>query len=213
MEPAHRSDIAGFPRASLILEAHAHLMKFLRNVVAQILEGVDLDKPASTEKWIAMTKLGFKECGDVEFWSPYTYQPFSAPPIFSIDALLSSARTRLNATEDHLWLLQTEPSYIWRHIGVLNEGAIMKSRGEDTYVMIVRELVHDAKVYWWWQWVMEECENVRTQYSRFKDNIHPGERLPPKYDKALGALELLLVNLMHCRSKHLQAVIPQRPGF
>jgi hypothetical protein len=48
---------------------------------------------------------------------------------------------------------------------------------------------------------------------RFRDSIHRGEHLPPIYDEALGALELLLVNLMHSQSKHLQAVIPQHPGF
>ena len=40
---AHRSDIIGFPRARLILEAQACLMQFLRRVVEQILQGINLE--------------------------------------------------------------------------------------------------------------------------------------------------------------------------
>lgn len=73
--------------------------------------------------------------------------------------------------------------------------------------------MRDAEVCARWQWILEECENVKLQYERFRDNIHPGERLAPKYDNALGALELLLVNQMHEQVKHLTAFVPDRPGF
>jgi hypothetical protein len=213
-EPAHRLDIVGFPRARLILEAQTHLMKFLRKLVEEILEGIDLEKPGSSNKWTEMTRLGFKEVGEAEFWSTYTYQPFSAPPIFNVDDLLSIAQTRLDVMGDHLWLLQTEPAYMRRYIRVLTQGELFKTvLIQETYLIIVEELLHDIQTYWWWQWTLDECENVKRQYSSFRDSIQRGQRLPPKYDQALGALELLLVNLMHARSKHLQAVIPQRPGF
>jgi hypothetical protein len=212
--PVHRWDIVGFPRARLILEAQAHLMKFLRSIVEQILEGIDLDTSGSSNKWKEMTSLGFKQTGEVEFWSTYTNQPFSAPPIFSVDNLLSTAQMRLDAIGDHLWLLQTEPAYIRRYIRVLTQGEFFNAvQTQDKYTMIMGELSHDVLTYWWWQWVQDECRNVKKQYVPFRDNINLGERLPPKYDQALGALELLLVNLMHARSRHLQAVIPQRPGF
>lgn len=38
---AHRSDILGWPRARLILEAQANLLAFLRKVVDRILEGIE----------------------------------------------------------------------------------------------------------------------------------------------------------------------------
>lgn len=94
---AHRADIIGFPKACLILEGQAYLMGALRKIVDKILEGVDLSKPATPEKWKLMTQLGFRHTNEVELWSPYTNQAFSAPPVFSIDNLISIAQTRLDA--------------------------------------------------------------------------------------------------------------------
>jgi hypothetical protein len=80
---------------------HRLVMQFLRRVVEQILQGIDLESPGSSTKWLETTRLGFRKTGDVAFWSPYTYQPFSAPPIFNVDAMLSLAKARMDATGDH----------------------------------------------------------------------------------------------------------------
>lgn len=84
---------------------------------------------------------------------------------------------------------------------------------QSMFCMIATELVNELNVYIVWQNILEECENVQNQHNRFRDSIHPGERLPKRYNQALGALELMLVNQMHHRAKHLAAFIPQRPGF
>jgi len=211
---AHRSDIIGFPRARLIIEAQACLLGFLRRVVDQILPSASPEQPVSSSKWVEMTKMGFKKGGDLAFWSQYTYQPFSAPPVFNIDTLLSQAKARLDAKGDHLWLLETEPTYMRRHIQLILQGEIIKSSERRvTYPMILGEFCYDVEAYWFWQWVYDEFQNARICSLRYRDHIHAGEALPQKYDKALGALELLLVNAMHSRSLHLEAIIPQRPGF
>lgn len=80
---AHRSDIVGFPRARLILEAQAYLLRFLHKLVDQILEGIDPDTPASSAKWVEMTRIGFRKSGDVASWSQYTYH-LSQHLLFSI---------------------------------------------------------------------------------------------------------------------------------
>jgi len=211
---AHRWDIVGFPRGRMILDAQRCLMGFLRKAVEQLLEGIDMTHPGASEKWAQMTSLGFKQTDSVEFWSPYLNQPFSAPPTFDVDNLVSLARTRLEASQDHMWLLQTDPAYIRRYSRILSAGAVVEgARRQDAHQIIGVELSRDAGVCFQWQWVFEECANVRVQYLRFRDSIHPGERLPSEYDRALGALELLLVNQMHHWARHLTAFIPDRPGF
>jgi hypothetical protein len=211
---AHRSDIIGFPRARLIIEAQACLLGFLRRVVDQILPSASPEQPVSSSKWVKMTKMGFKKGGDLAFWSQYTHQPFSAPPVFNIDTLLSQTKARLDAKGDHLWLLETEPTYMRRHMQLIFQDEIIKSSDRrEAYRMILGELCYDVEAYWFWQWVYDEFQNARTCSLRYRDHIHTGEALPRKYDKALGALELLLVNAMRSRSLHLGAIIPQRPGF
>ena len=212
--PAHRGDIIGFPKACLILEAQAYLMGALRKIVDKILEGVDLNKPATPEKWKMMTRIGFRHTDEVELWSSYTNQAFSAPPVFSIDNLISIAQTRLDAVGDHLWFLQTEPAYMRRYIRVLFQGELYRTIKKDAAGEIVTaELFTDVTAYWRWSWVKSECEYVKSIHDRFRDSIRPGGCLPPAYDRALGALELLLVNEVIHRAIGLSIAMPQRPGF
>ncbi|CZR62017.1 uncharacterized protein PAC_11914 [Phialocephala subalpina] len=131
---AHRSDIIGFPKARLILEAQAYLREALRKFTDKIPEGVDLDKTASSEKWKSITQLGFKHTNE---------------------------------------FLQTEPDYMRRYILMLCQGEFYKNMGKNG----------------------------------------AGTPLPLGYDRALGALELLVVNVADHWSKRIGEVIPSRPGF
>lgn len=211
---AHRADIIGFPKACLILEGQAYLMGALRKIVDKILEGVDLSKPANSEKWKLMTKLGFRHTNEVELWSPYTNQAFSAPPVFSIDNLISIAQTRLDALADHLWFLQTEPPYMRRYIRLLCQGEFYRTVDKDAAgALLSTQLFQDVSTYWQWIWIKSECMYVKSVHDRFRDSIRPGECLPSVYDRALGALELLLVNEVLHRTSSFETLIPQRPGF
>lgn len=212
--PAHRADIIGFPKACLILEGQAYLMGVLRKIVDKILEGVDLNKPATSEKWKLMTKLGFRHTNEVELWSPYTNQAFSAPPVFSIDNLISIAQTRYDHLADHLWFLQTEPAYMRRYIRLLCQGEFYRTVDKDAAgSLLTMQLFKDVATCWRWSWIKSECTCVKSVHDRFRDSIRPGECLPSLYDKALGALELLLVNEVLHRTSSFGMVLPQRPGF
>ena len=125
-------------------------MGFLRGVVEQLLDGVDTDNSGS-QNWTQLTTLGFKRTNDVEFWSPYLNQPFSAPPLWNIDNLLSLARTRLDAAGDHLWLLQTDPAYMRYYIKIQSEGAYIEGSGENRHTTIFQELVYGHWTYLRWQ--------------------------------------------------------------
>ncbi|XXH00907.1 hypothetical protein Hte_007258 [Hypoxylon texense] len=213
--PAHRADILGFPRARLVLEAQAFIMTTLRAIVDKILDGADDSLPARTQKWLELTaNAGFKRTGEVEFWSPYTNQAFSAPPLLDIDYLISLAKTRLDATGDHLWHLQWDPAYMRRHIKMQLQKTIYKLADENG---AARHFAHETYVeifgHHWWRWVEIECRHVADVHRRFRDNIHAGNPLPAKYDQAIGALELILVNQVLFRSNMLHQSVPFSPGF
>ncbi|KAL0253237.1 hypothetical protein SLS55_010209 [Diplodia seriata] len=213
-DSAHRSDIIGFPRARLVIEAQARLLRFLRRVVDQILEEADLGTPSGSAKFTDMANAGSKKSGNVAYWSQFTYQPFSAPPIFNMDTIVTETKAQLDAAADHLWLLQTQPSYMRRYVRSIQQNAVVKHLlREDAFKIITREVVQDISVVWFWDSVWDEFLHTKSLHNRFRDNIAPGQPLPRKYDEALGGLELILVNAMHHQSKHLGAIIPQRPGF
>ena len=211
---AHRWASIGYPRAGLILEAQESIMRLLRGVVDLLLEDINISLPGAAEKWNQATAIGFKQTNSLEFWSPFINQPFSAPPLFKIANLVSIAKAKKEAAEDHLWLLQTQPSYMRRAIRDLGSATVYEGANRQSmFCTIAIELVDELNAFGVWRNILEECENVQHQDNRFRDSIHPGERLPKQYDQALGALELMLVNQMHHQAKHLAAFIPQRPGF
>ncbi|KAF5869114.1 uncharacterized protein Bfra_011657 [Botrytis fragariae] len=184
--PGHRADILGFPKAHLVLEAQAHLMVSIRRVVDSILQGIDESTPVAAENSV------------VELWSPYTNQAFSSPPSFSLANLISLAQTRLEATIDHLWLSQTEPAYMKRYILDMCHGGAYE---------LTKDMGLDGWLY------RESLKPSSLAGDRFRDNVAQGEDLPSKYDKALGALELLVWNDINRRCGLLGRTTPQRPGF
>jgi hypothetical protein len=68
------------------------------------------ESPRSSMKWHEILQNGLESGGEVANWAKYIHQPFSAPPTFDIDALMSQAKARVDALDAHLWLLQTEPA-------------------------------------------------------------------------------------------------------
>ncbi|KAF5251050.1 hypothetical protein FANTH_3811 [Fusarium anthophilum] len=212
---AHRGDTLGYPRAMLVLEAQAHLLQVLCNIVDKILEGVDPLQPPRAEKWHdVVSHEAFKETGAVEFWSPYTNQAFSRPPTFNCDYLITLAKSRLDDVGDHLWYLQCDSAYMKRHVKMISATEIFKKApAAQRAIMIPEQIVLEIQTYCCWRWIESECMHVETIRRRFSDCIYPGMPLPPKYDKALGALELLLFNQVMQKLLFLQEQLPHIPGM
>ncbi|EWG55568.1 hypothetical protein FVEG_17551 [Fusarium verticillioides 7600] len=194
---AHRGDTLGYPRAILVLEAQAYLFEVLCNIVDRILEGVPLQPPRA-EKWHDLvSREEFKETNAVETWSPYTNQAFSRPPMFNCDYLLTLAN-----------------DYMRRHVKLWFATEVFKKASEpQRAMMLAQRIVLEIESHFVWRWIEMECNNVEAVRKRFRDNIHPGMPLPPKYDKALGALELLLVNQVNYWAELLGKLLPHMPGM
>ena len=214
-DAAHRHDMIGFPRAKLILEAQQHVMSFLRRIVELLLRGVDIDGAEGSAEWTKVMNAASQTRVSTGHSSPFLNQPFSAPPSFKFELLVSIAKTRLKDTGDHLWLLQTDPWYAQHYIKTQSQGAIIETAPSRKIAMshLLAELTNDVWNHLGWQWVLEECQNVQDQHTRFQDAILPGQKLPRKYDRALGALELLILNRMEKVSRHMMIFMTQRPGF
>lgn len=181
---AHRADIIGFPKACLILEGQAYLMGALRKIVDKILEGLDLSKPASTEKWKLMTKLGFRHTNEVDLYKPSILRPTRF--LYRYFNLHSSDQIRCSGSlADHLWFLQTEQPYLRRYIRLFCQGETYRTVDKDAAgALLSTQLVHNVRTYWRWVWIKSECVYVKSVHGGFRDSICPGECLPSVYDKA-----------------------------
>ncbi|TVY16872.1 hypothetical protein LARI1_G006322 [Lachnellula arida] len=211
MKSAHSSEIVGFPRAKLILDAQETLYSFLRKAMELLCEGMNQENAGETAP--QPNQLEFKRSGRIDLWSTYINQPFSAPPAFNIEELHSKALARFQQVGDHLWLLQTDPAYLRQVIRVAAEGFLVGHPIDEVHKWAVRDIYTDIWSYWSWSWIVEAIENVRVMQTRFRDNIHPGQQLPPKYEQVLQELELLLESQLRNWARPLPELLAWRPGF
>lgn len=114
---------------------------------------------------------------------------------------------------DHLWLIQTDPKYLRRVIKVAAEGYPQGHPIEEVHSFAVAEIYFHIWSYWSWSTIVEACSNVKTMQIKFRDSIHPGQPLPPKYEQVLQELELLLDCQLRLHLEPLPMMLAWRPGF
>ncbi|KAI4719247.1 hypothetical protein E4T48_04531 [Aureobasidium sp. EXF-10727] len=204
-------DTVGYPRARLIIEAQALMFSRLREIVDLILEGVNRDSTGVCDKWQEVVRAGFKQSHRIELWSDYTNQPFSSPPKFDVDYYCSIAKARMQAARDHLWLLQTDPSYFRRFVKVLAVGEVYRT--DWRYVLIAKDIHQAVQDYLRWRELNEEWSTIQNYYCRFRDSIHPGQPLPDRVELGLSMLAADLTLILDRKVRHLPAYIAQCPGF
>ncbi|KAI3341162.1 hypothetical protein F4824DRAFT_516357 [Ustulina deusta] len=192
---SRRADILGFPKAELLFEAQAYLMATLRDLVLQVLSGVDERISIRTSKWRELTATSnFRLTNEIELWSPHIFPAFSPPPTLDLHHITSLANARLSAIRDHLWQLQCNPTWMRRQIKLfLGKKANTDQERSFRLKHFLANLVAEVYSYMMWRWVEIECKTAKDLQQRFRDSIHPGQPLPRKYDKAIGELELLLL--------------------
>jgi hypothetical protein len=214
---AHRWDTVGYPRAQLAIEAQHILYSLLRDVVVDLIKGVEIESMSA--KWDELKASSFRRSDEEESWSLFSNQAYCEAPTLDVDRLTAMALSRFAEAQDRLWLLQTDPAHVQAAITYHQNSVIGKTVQNQggkkslysyiahclTYSTIQR--VHD------WHYVVEECRHLDEVKQRFQDNIHPGEPLPRKYSEAVSCLELLLRSLMLVRAKGLVVLIPKLRGF
>ncbi|KAI8943314.1 hypothetical protein NX059_001334 [Plenodomus lindquistii] len=212
---AHRFDTIGFPRARQVIEAQATLGRLLRRIVEHLLEGIPPDEHSGSTKWDELIDTGLKTTGDGARWSAFVHQPFTGPPHFDVDALTAEVQARFDVTNDHLWLLQTEPSYLKRYMRKVAQMQVFESVSRRGIGVTITngEIMGDINLNRFWLMTLLEFKHLQGLYHRYRDSIIAGSPLPKKIDGALGALELILANEIHTRAKQLDAIMAQRPGF
>ncbi len=109
-------------------------------------------------------------------------------------------------TQDHLWLLQTDPTYFyelisywktyWKtyNVGTLSGSKITKDQQANLVEgRVVFNSVAQAQE---WNDFAAELQYVRHLYIAHKQDIKPGSPLPESYDRALGGLMIVAISVL-----------------
>lgn len=188
------------------------IMTFLRNSVSDILDGVTTE--GSPDKWTLLVNSGFRKSIGSETWSQFSDPAFSSP-VFDAERLLLIAKARLEEAEDNMWLIQTDPAYFQSCIKQASQGLIFKESNSEQWQGKIASEAWQGPLYELisWKWVVVEIENVRAKWLESKGEITTGKPLPVSFSLALGALELLLINLLQRRRRAVGHKLPQLKGF
>lgn len=149
-------------------------------------------------------------------------EPFSEPPAFNeraIEQLIEIVSEKLDEAQDHLWLLQTDPTYFFEHLSYLSEYSLNNVSGCDwTLEMKVHEL--HARLMLFpvaevqdWTVLLVEVKHVQDEYLAHKQDITPEKSLPESYDRALGALTSLVNKQLAYKSELLKQLTYVSPAW
>jgi len=119
-----------------------------------------------------------------------------------IDQLMEVIREKQLETQDHLWLLQTDPTYFhesisyWKEYNVGTVPGSNMTKDQKAHLVEGRVICDSVTQTQDWNDFAEELQHVRQQYIAYQKDIKPGSPLPEPYDPALGALLRLAIDML-----------------
>ncbi|KAI9714068.1 MAG: hypothetical protein M1812_006515 [Candelaria pacifica] len=224
-ESVHRGDAFGAPRAVLILEAQAELMKFLREIfnlamgddfIPYAVSDIAQEDMKTQSKWHQVVTAGLKAKHEqkwISFAETHDNQPFLAPPTFNIDVLIDIAENRVADAQDKLWLLRTEPSHFFDNAKYLRDSIPTQDEAK-LYNVIANMLFHDPMINALsWRWIQSACHKVNIESTKQGYHIGIGSTLPRRYGEAMRALESTLILYTKTWTQKLADLLCMMPEF
>ncbi|KUJ23766.1 uncharacterized protein LY89DRAFT_2307 [Mollisia scopiformis] len=200
--------MAGYPRASLILEAGYEISKMLRAVTEKLVVGLS-PSSGTRDRFGSMASMAIQPSVFVESGSRYLGRPFASPPSCAIEDLLSIASDRVEYTFGHVTLLQTDPAFLRWYTQELLDNALLsaecKSMPEVCYGLAAEHISRDVANFWVWKGIVGELN-----YLKSVDNSKHND---PRLLSAMGALESLILHHIDHLERHICSCILQRPAF
>lgn len=214
VDQVHNWEMIGFPRAKAILDSQAFILGFLRGMVGKIVETMIKSLSSSADSWLTQQSPQKRYENTLEFASSYLNQPFSSPPLFDIDHLVSLAESNLNAKRDHLWLCQTDPDYMLHWVKEIQRSRdIILSETKEGYRRCARDINKDIHMTYLWDHILSSLQSIKELHSCIQLSMESRKIFGGPYEQALGALEVCLVEVMSEFALRLTKSIPHRPGF
>ncbi|CAD6587437.1 MAG: hypothetical protein ASARMPRED_003099 [Alectoria sarmentosa] len=153
----------------------------------------------------------------------FSNQAYSAAPTFDIDTMIDIAETHANEAQDELWLLQTDLEYFHDRSrfheatwfdkiekGSYRQNTTAKQKFDNIGFIMTTKVVLEARD---WQWLLDECQNVKRELQRSDSEIGCGKPLPEEYEKALGSLEKMLGRALAYHQLNLKRFLIRSPAF
>lgn len=158
-DAAHKWNTIGYAAARLALMAQCKITDFLVKMTNVILKHDLGDSIKGHTMWKELAQGGFKDADpDGTVWL-YAESPFGAPPTFNAARLVELCASRMEAAQDDLWLLQSEPNYLHDLFERFDKSALHQKfdpqRRQAALLQMALGSVNRVKT---WSWALEVSE-------------------------------------------------------
>ncbi|KAK4908663.1 hypothetical protein LTR49_022475 [Elasticomyces elasticus] len=201
---AHRQDIVGYPKATLILEAQQILTTFLRKMVDLVLANGLEAAAQDRAQWDALAVSDF-QTERVAGSLSRRLGAYRAPPCYRIDDIVRMLVERCEVMFEELLLQQHDSVYFRNYLSRVSSTAFMAALDEDARQ---KQAVTHALGYVLWADVMrvalEHAKFAQFVQKPHEDQVKPGKPLPAEYACALKLLEQHLTTVFAGQLKDLR---------
>jgi hypothetical protein len=123
----------------------------------QLVEGLPEPTEETTEDQTDALAPSLSIPKSAYFSFQHLRQPFRGVQGFDIERLMNIAKTRQDLTDDHLWLLQTEPSYMRWYVKEIGKEEHIKYSGRSNgFSWITLILEHEVESHWIWRMICKD---------------------------------------------------------
>jgi len=119
-----------------------------------------------------------------------------------INQLMEIVQEKQAETQDHLWLLQTDPTYFyelisyWKNYNVSTLSGSKMTKDQQANLVEGRVIFNSVAQAQEWNDFAAELQYVRDLYIAHKQDIKSGSPLPESYDRALGGLMIVAISAL-----------------
>ncbi|EME89624.1 uncharacterized protein MYCFIDRAFT_171051 [Pseudocercospora fijiensis CIRAD86] len=190
------------------------LSRQLRAVVGLLLNPQPENAQSGCDVFETLAATGFATTAGAITQDVTLTSPFSAPPCLNMAEIVATLRSRLQACEDELWLLQTDADYLREHLAKIDSSLAQESFSggsrEELKLQVV--MINITKVEDW-QYLLDEAEQAMSIMSELSSRVRPGHPLPEQYANALAIFEFALSLQFHRQQNHLGKLITASSDF
>ena len=207
--------------------SNAHdLENYLRTVGTEIdmqfdyLGQSQLEGLHALENYVHNSSSGHPQGRWPSFLTRHRLRPFMEPYKISYEHLITLARDRVAEAQDQLWLLQTDPGSLLRHLRAIETSwqrlRALNMNGQKSFEwegIFASALWLPLGLYVEWKSLLDELVFLRDEHKKHAGKIRPGNVLPTDYDNAVGCLRVLIRGLQSQYRTQIKEKLIFNPTF
>lgn len=210
----HQLDSLSYPRAQLFFATQTGLASFLLDTMRLVFEPTKDDIVQGCGKWNEAAVNSFRSTELHAPVSVYYNQIFGHPPVWSVDRISSTLKTRYDLADDEIELFQADPLFVRERLARLQSSVYYNALSDfDQVTYLVAHTVAPITKSYRTHWLFEHTEPLLQILREPQGPVSPGLTLPNRYRAAMRAIHFILSTYYNRLVHQLGQLVRQSGDF